>query len=157
MIKDVRMHAGIESEKRSVYDNEDKSEFFLRSVNLKIYRGERVMVYGESSSGKSSLLYSILGEMSKESETTRVLKKGKVAFMKQSPWIFAGSIKENIILGEEYNEILMEQCLRTCQIWHDLELQSFDDGLETILGDTSDNISGGQKARIALARCFYQK
>lgn len=94
--------------------------------------------------------------MKKKNEKCILRKKGKVSFLKQNRWILGGSIKENIILGKEYDEEWMGKCLKTAQIFQDFESGCFQDGLDTILGDTSDTVSGGQKARISLARCFYQ-
>ena len=142
--------------------------FELKDVSIKVKKGEKVFIFGDSSSGKSSLLYAILGEMTevtakppiqKNASKTRrsAIKKknGVFGLVTQQRWIVGDTIKNNIILALEYDDDRMKRCLENSQLVDDLP--QFSDGLETVLGDTSDNISGGQKARIALARCFYQK
>ena len=122
-------------------------------------RGEKVMVFGDSSSGKSSLLYAILGEMNEvfphSNHSSVKTKRGSFGLLTQQRWILGDTVKNNILLALEYDEEKMKRCLEASQLVDDLP--NLSDGLETVLGDTSDNVSGGQKARIALARCFYQK
>ena len=171
---------------KSQSKREQRVAFELKDVSLKIKKGEKVFIFGDSSSGKSSLLYAILGEMSeleekstqdqrfeeklhpafaqetqqlKESkkiaESSIKLKRGRFGFVSQQRWIIGDSIKNNIILALNYDDERMRKCLENSQLIDDLP--QFSDGVDSILGDTSDNISGGQKARISLARCFYQK
>lgn len=77
--------------------------FRLRGVNLKIRRGETVFVVGKSNSGKSSFLYSILGETICSSSYSRdkkvVMRSGKVSIVTQSPFTFMGTFTENIYMG----------------------------------------------------------
>lgn len=137
--------------------DDNTNGFFIKDVNLKVKNGEKVMIIGKSCSGKSSLLYSILGEMIPNSliGKTEVIRQGRVAFLSQERWIIGDTIKENITLGNDFDEALMQRALNASQLLEDLA--NFDHGLDTVLGDSGDTISGGQRARIALARCFYQK
>ena len=128
---------------------------FLMGINLEVFRGERIIVFGEGGSGKSSLLYCMLGEMIPETRASKIEKRGKIAFMAQERWMIGDTIKENITMGKEFDQSRMNKCLETSMLVHDLKI--LNEGLETVLGDTSDTVSGGQKARIALARCFYVK
>jgi ABC-type transport system involved in cytochrome bd biosynthesis fused ATPase/permease subunit len=130
-------------------------EFVLRNVNLSIKKGEKVVIFGDSTSGKSSLLYCCLGEMIPEHNEIKVKKCGKMCLMDQGRWLIGDTVKENITLGKPYDESEMEEALRASELLPDLG--TFSHGLETGLGDTTDTVSGGQRARIALARCFYQK
>lgn len=146
-------------------ESDSRNIFFLTDINLSIKKGERIAVIGKSCSGKSSLLYSILGEMipiDKPSEDmnttgvkTEVTTNGKVVFMSQQRWIIGDTIRENITLGKEYDEELMQKALEASQFV--VDLLGMEHGLDTVLGDSGDTVSGGQRARIALARCFYQE
>ena len=65
------------------------------------------------------------------------------------------SIRENILLGKAYDETLMDKALEAADLLTDLD--QFPNGIDTVISDSGDSVSGGQKARIALARCFYQE
>ena len=133
----------------------EKGQFYLTDVNLKIKKGETVVVLGKNCSGRSSLLYSLLGEMVPVTQQSTIIVNGEVAFLSQARWLLGMSVRENILLGKDYDEEKMNEALRCSQLEKDLETLQY--GLETSVGDNGDTVSGGQRARIALARCFYQK
>ena len=128
--------------------------FMLRDVNLSVKKGEKIGVIGRSSSGTSSLLYAMIGEMI-PLDSARVYRNGTISYLSQSRWLMGASIKENILLGKPYDYDLMQMALEAADLLKDLD--QFSDGIETILSDNGDSVSGGQRARIALARCFYQE
>ena len=128
--------------------------FMLRNVNLSIRKGEKIGVIGRSSCGTSSLLYAMIGEMVPVG-SAKVLKSGSMSYLSQGRWLMGGSIKENILLGKPFEEDLMVMSLEAADLLDDLD--QFTDGIDTILSDNGDSVSGGQRARIALARCFYQE
>ena len=132
-----------------------ENEFMLKNVNLSIRKGEKIAVIGKSSSGTSSLLSALAGEMVPIARAM-VLKSGSLGFLPPLRWILGGSIKENILLGKVMDSGLMESCLRAVDLEEDLEEQ-FEAGLETVLASGGGTVSGGQRSRIALARCLYQK
>jgi len=139
-------------------DDEDMgTDFFVRGVNIEIKKGEKVAVIGRSSSGKSSFLYSIMGEMipMNINGTTEIVRNGRVSYLAQNRWVIGTSIKENICLGKKYDEEMMDKALLASQLAFDI--QNLSHGIDTILSDSGDTVSGGQKARIGLARCFYQE
>ena len=78
---------------------------------------------------------------------------GTLAFASQLPWIFSGSVRDNILCGLDYNEIRYFQVVEVCALKQDLTL--FPDGDQTLVGEKGISLSGGQKARINLARCLY--
>ena len=129
-------------------------QFMLKNVTIDIKKGQKVAVIGGSSSGMSSLLYAMIEEMIPV-RPSKVIRNGSVAFLDQSRWLMGCSIKENITLGKEYNAERMRLTLEASELKSDLDLLT--DGLKTIISDDASSISGGQKARIALARCFYQE
>ena len=125
-------------------DNNELNQFYMRGVNLQIKKGEKVMVYGKSCSERSSLLYSVMGEMIPMSEETRVIVNGSVSHLAQTRWLLGMSIKDNVVLGKDFTQHRMDEALRCSQLVKDMD--TFQDGLETLLGDNGDTISGGQRA-----------
>ena len=129
-------------------------DFKLEDINLRIKYGEKVFVIGKSGSGKSSLLYSILGEMVNLSKgRTKVTRNGTAIFVAQDLWTIGDTARNNIVLGGKEDPKLLKEVIRMAQMKEDLK--SMSKGLDTVLGDTGHTVSGGQRARVALARCFY--
>ena len=143
-----------EFERHDLHHLDKEDEFMLRDINLSVRKGEKIGVIGRSSSGTSSLLYAMIGEMVPVGPA-KLLKRGSVSYLSQGRWLMGGSVKENILLGKAYDEKLMAKSLEAADLLADLG--QFTDGIETILSDNGDSVSGGQRARIALARCFYQE
>ena len=138
-------------ESNNLYNEEG---FMLRNINLSVRKGEKIGVIGRSSSGTSSLLYAMIGEMIPVG-SAKILKRGSMSYLSQGRWLMGGSVKNNILLGKEYDQKLMRGALEAADLLADLD--QFTDGVETMLSDNGDSVSGGQRARIALARCFYQE
>ena len=113
--------------------------------------GELLVVVGKIGAGKTSLLYSIMDETVKKSGVHTV--RGSVAYVEQEPFIFSGSIIDNITFGLEYAECRFRKAVMAAQLDEDLE--QFSNGWQTVIGERGINISGGQKARISLARALY--
>ena len=76
---------------------------------------------------------------------------GKVSYFSQNPWIFCGTVRENILFGQEYREDWYKEVVECCALKRDFMLFG-PAGDETVIGDRGVNLSGGQKARISLAR-----
>ena len=76
--------------------------------------------------------------------------KGRVAFASQESWSFNGSVRENILLGNEFNEIKYRRVVYVCALERDFKLFPYGD--RTLVGERGVSLSGGQKARITLAR-----
>jgi ATP-binding cassette, subfamily C (CFTR/MRP), member 4 len=81
--------------------------------------------------------------------------KGKVSYAAQKPWLFEGSIKKNILFFENFEKERYEKVIYICDLEKDLKL--FQHGDETLVGDRGVKLSGGQKARINLARALYKE
>ena len=78
---------------------------------------------------------------------------GKIGFASQDPWIFDGTIKQNILFGREFEPGRYNETIRLCCMEYDLS--TFENGSDEIVGDRGTNLSGGQKARLNLARAIY--
>ena len=80
--------------------------------------------------------------------------KISIGYAAQEPWMRSATIRENILFGADFDEARYEQVLQACALKEDLN--SFEKGDETVVGEKGINLSGGQKARVALARACYQ-
>ncbi|KAL8122791.1 hypothetical protein AgCh_010969 [Apium graveolens] len=123
----------------------------LKNINLEVKRGKKIAVCGSVGAGKSSLLYALLGEISKTSGTVDVL--GSVAYVSQGAWIQSGTIRDNILSGQPMEKRKYEEAIRVCAL--DKDIDSFDYGDLTEIGQRGLNMSGGQKQRIQLCRAVY--
>lgn len=123
----------------------------LANINLSIGRGEKVAVCGPVGAGKSSLLYAILGEIPKISGSVDVF--GSVAYVSQTSWIQSGTVRDNILYGKPMDKARYGKAIKCCAL--DKDIESFDHGDLTEIGQRGLNMSGGQKQRIQLARAVY--
>jgi ATP-binding cassette subfamily C (CFTR/MRP) protein 4 len=125
---------------------------FQASLCCKFPRDALTLLLGKNASGKSTLLRCILGETRKTRGVLSV--KGSVAYYDQTPTVVSGSVKDNILFGnpltlDKYQEVVQACCL-------DADFATLAQGDDTVLGEQSAAISGGQKARICLARTLYR-
>ncbi|XP_055020441.1 ATP-binding cassette sub-family C member 4-like isoform X2 [Boleophthalmus pectinirostris] len=125
----------------------------LQNVSLNLSSNQLLAVIGPVGAGKSSLLSSILGELPNEKGMMKVT--GQLTYASQQPWVFPGTIRSNILFGKDLNPQKYERVLRACALKRDLEL--LPDGDLTVIGDKGATLSGGQKARVNLARAVYQE
>nr|KAJ3419613.1 Multidrug resistance-associated protein 1 [Polyrhizophydium stewartii] len=124
--------------------------FALQDITLDIPRGSLVAVVGSVGSGKSSLLSALIGGMRKTVGESALF--GSVAYCAQEPWIMSGTIEENIVFGDDSVRARIPDAVTAACLDHDLEMLS--NGLGTQIGEKGINLSGGQKARVALARAI---
>ncbi|KAM7190125.1 P-loop containing nucleoside triphosphate hydrolase protein [Naviculisporaceae sp. PSN 640] len=125
----------------------------LRIGDLAIPKGRLTAVIGPTGSGKTSLLLSILGELSATSGHFTL--QGQVSYAAQEPVILSGTFRDNITLGSglydhsKYHDILRRTGL-------DIDLSGCPGGPENaVIGESGGNLSGGQRARVGLARALY--
>lgn len=78
---------------------------------------------------------------------------GSIALVEQQPYIYSGTIKENILFGREFNKMKYDLVITSCCL--ETDLAELPNGQQTEIGEKGINISGGQKARISLARAVY--
>ncbi|KAI8895252.1 P-loop containing nucleoside triphosphate hydrolase protein [Globomyces pollinis-pini] len=146
----------VEFNEQSKVKNDDYSlkedDFSLKGINLNIEKGSLVAIVGSVGSGKSSLLSAIIGEMKKEAG--KAIVYGTMAYCPQQPWILTASIRDNILFGSKNDSDRLDSVVQTCSLERDV--QDMSDGLNTEIGEKGVNLSGGQKARISLARAIMK-
>ncbi|XP_077580290.1 ATP-binding cassette sub-family C member 4-like isoform X1 [Stigmatopora nigra] len=125
----------------------------LQDISLTVKSHQLLAVIGPVGSGKSSLLSAILGELCQDTGTLMV--RGQLNYASQQPWVFPGTIRSNILFGREMDHQKYQCILKACALNKDLEL--LPDGDLTLIGDKGGTLSGGQKARINLARAVYEE
>ncbi|XP_055381053.1 probable multidrug resistance-associated protein lethal(2)03659 [Condylostylus longicornis] len=125
----------------------------LSDLNIHIKERSLFAIIGSVGAGKSSFLNAILGEMQLNEGVLHV--NGKVSYCCQEPWLFEGSIRDNIVFIEGFDEKRYKEVIRVCALQRDIDLWPHGD--TTIVGERGIILSGGQKARVNLARAVYKK
>jgi ABC-type multidrug transport system fused ATPase/permease subunit len=108
-------------------------------------------VIGEVGSGKSGLLLALAGEL--PYFTGRIALNGRVAYVEQEPVILSGTVRENILFLSDFDPQLYERAVEWADLRADFEQLPLSD--RTLVGEKGVTLSGGQKARVALARALY--
>ncbi|XP_029302444.1 multidrug resistance-associated protein 4-like isoform X2 [Cottoperca gobio] len=150
--QDERKEASVEIQDLVCYWDKSLDAPSLQNLSFTLNSNQLLAVIGPVGAGKSSLLSTILGELPYEKGVLKV--KGQLTYAAQQPWVFPGTIRSNILFGKELNSQKYERVLRACALKRDLEL--LPDGDLTPIGDRGATLSGGQKARVNLARAVYQ-
>ena len=127
----------------------------LSKINISIPKNSLVMVVGPVGSGKTSLLMSMLSELPITQGSLYIdpLLQESTAFVGQTPYIQSGSVIDNILFGSTKNKKLLQKVLTSCDLNKDLSQLS--NGDRTLVGEKGVTLSGGQRARVALARATY--
>ena len=171
----------------------------LKDIELEIGKGEFVAILGDTRSGKSSILSSIIGEMLyvndetiQEYKNNEIYKpekdeedkaklyllalnnknyeqftesrknqdqvpvihvSGSVSYAQQNPWILNQTVRNNILFGEKQDEVRYYRTVKSCQLLKDFQV--FEGGDLTQIGEKGSSLSGGQKARVSMARAVY--
>ncbi|KNG86129.1 ABC transporter [Aspergillus nomiae NRRL 13137] len=123
----------------------------LSDINLKVSRGLTV-ICGKVGAGKSALLQALLGELDRLSGVSETPSE-MVGYCSQTPWLQSMSIRDNILFSSAYDERRYKQVLEACALLPDLA--NFKHGDLSFVGENGIGLSGGQKARVALARAVY--
>ncbi|KAL7418721.1 hypothetical protein Q5752_006404 [Cryptotrichosporon argae] len=136
----------------------DASDFKLQVPDVTFPKGKISLIAGPTGSGKTSVLLSLIGELHFEAKPESYFhlpRLGGVSYAAQESWCSSDSIRDNILFGEPYEEERYNAVVHDCGLETDLKL--FDDGDATEVGEKGITLSGGQKARITLARAIYSK
>ena len=129
----------------------------LKDINLTIKKGSFIGVFGEVGSGKSNLIHAIMNNYdivgTKTHSSNRIKIAGNIAYVPQNPWIINDTLRNNILFFKEMDEERYKEIISLCELEEDIKCLNGGDMAE--LGEKGLNLSGGQKARIALARALY--
>lgn len=135
----------------------------LENINFKISKGETVGIVGKTGSGKTTLIKQLLRLYPVKRDTLLLDNRGiekyydysvreKMGYAPQEYQLFSKTIKENILFYRENLENNLEQALVQSDIKKDIE--SFKDGINTLVGENGISLSGGQKQRLGIARAI---
>ncbi|KAL3283027.1 hypothetical protein HHI36_006186 [Cryptolaemus montrouzieri] len=125
----------------------------LRNINLEVTPGLLTVVIGPVGCGKSCLLYMIIRELPEFEGNVDV--RGVISYASQEPWLFSGTIRQNILFGRDFNKKRYQEVCFVCALNADFKL--LPQGDKTMVGEKGSALSGGQRARVNLARAIYKE
>ncbi|CAG9767681.1 unnamed protein product [Ceutorhynchus assimilis] len=157
----------LEEKQESIVQHTEESEVSLQGVSaswvpgntilsnleMVVPKGKLCAIVGPVGSGKSSLLQLLLGELP---PTHGKIKIGSnLAYSSQEPWLFVASVRKNIMFGTHYDRQRYKEVTKVCALEKDFE--QLPHGDKTMVGERGVSLSGGQRARINLARAIYRE
>ncbi|CAH2068593.1 unnamed protein product, partial [Iphiclides podalirius] len=131
----------------------DPNFLALKNISVRIRKGKLCAIIGAVGSGKSSILQLLLKEL--PAATGSISVYGKVSYACQEAWLFPSTVRENILFGLPYDKEKYKQVCRACSLEKDFK--QFPYGDQTLVGERGVSLSGGQRARINLARAVYRE
>ncbi|CAG2118385.1 unnamed protein product, partial [Medioppia subpectinata] len=123
----------------------------LNNISFDVNPGKLTVIIGSVGSGKTAVLMAILKELKIKSGSVSV--SGKLGYASQESWIFGGTVKENILFGQKFDERKYTRVVHVAAL--DEDLKQLPAGDQTVVGDRGVTLSGGQRARVSLARTLY--
>lgn len=116
----------------------------LENINADFPKGKLIGIIGPVGEGKSSFLQALLRELPLESGSIRI--NGTISYACQEPWVFAGTVRENILFGQEMDRMRYDAVVKSCALEKDFQLLPHGD--RTIINERGQSLSGGQRARV---------
>ncbi|HFQ6160739.1 TPA: ABC transporter ATP-binding protein/permease [Staphylococcus aureus] len=136
------------------YDDSDR--LVLNDLNLEIFKGDQIALVGPNGAGKSTLTHLIAGVYQPTIGTISTNQRDlNIGILSQQPYIFSASIKENITMFKDIENNTIEEVLDEVGLLD--KVQSFTKGINTIIGEGGEMLSGGQMRRIELCRLLVMK
>ena len=129
----------------------NSESYILRDINFEVAQKSLVVMTGPVGSGKSSVLSAINQEVALSEGS--IFCPGTIAYVPQKPWVFPGTVRENILFGERFDEERFRRVIGVCALQRDMD--TFPHADQTFVGEHGVVLSGGQQARISLARAVY--
>jgi ATP-binding cassette, subfamily C (CFTR/MRP), member 4 len=134
---------------------QEMSSTVLSKLNITVQRGDFVIVIGPVGCGKTSLLMTLLNELPLETGTLFLHSdlRNSTAYVGQTPYIQSGTVADNITFGAAMNADRFKKVCKACAL--DTDIRALSNGELTLVGEKGVTLSGGQRARVALARAAY--
>ncbi|KAJ2894451.1 hypothetical protein MKZ38_007530 [Zalerion maritima] len=129
------------------------SKLALESITFSARKGQLSCLVGRVGAGKSSLLHALLGDLRKVSGTVTV--HGSTAYVAQQAWVLNASVRDNILFGHRWDPEFYDETIKACALLEDFA--QLPHGDRTEVGDRGIALSGGQRARLTLARAVYAR
>ncbi|XP_054158398.1 ATP-binding cassette sub-family C member 4-like [Oppia nitens] len=123
----------------------------LSDISFTVRPRKLTVIIGAVGSGKTAVLMAILNELKLQQGSVSV--SGRLGYASQESWIFGGTVRDNILFGKSYDERKFKQVVHVAALEEDMKQLPFGD--QTIVGDRGVTLSGGQRARVSLARTLY--
>ncbi|KAJ7751710.1 hypothetical protein B0H16DRAFT_824510 [Mycena metata] len=146
-------------------DDAENHRFELKDLSVLFPQGKLSVITGPTASGKTALLLALMGEMTLLPGGRIIMSKNNtvdehgnmqgIAYAAQSPWLRHQSIKDNILFGSPLDQERYDTVVECCALEPDFGM--LEDGDATEIGENGISLSGGQKARVALARAVYAR
>ena len=132
-----------------LYESDER--YLLQDVSFDASKSSLTVITGQVGSGKSTLLAAIAGEVIRSSGN--IVCSGTIAYVSQTAWVFSGTFRENVLFGELYDEKKYADVIEACALKEDIN--RFSNGDLSFVGEHGVAMSGGQRARLNLARAVY--
>ena len=138
-----------------------EKDYFFKDINIQIKKNEKILINGVTGSGKTTLLSILIG-MLKINKGSIVIDGNNYpsnefminsGYVPQTIYLLDDTIKNNILVGRDYNELRLKKCLELSQL--EPYLENLPDYVDTIVGEKGTKISGGQIQRVGIARALY--
>ncbi|XP_046746877.1 ATP-binding cassette subfamily C member 4-like [Diprion similis] len=165
---DKRLEHGISIELVNVAANWVSAQLppTLCELSMEVKSKSLTVLVGSVGSGKSSVLHLLLGELpvgagrlsyftGENNDKTRINSQDiRISYTSQDPWLFPASVRANILFGQPYNRKRYQEVTRVCALVKDFE--QLPQGDMSFVGERGASLSGGQRARVNLARAVYR-
>jgi len=143
-VKDLRATLGGGGERS------EEDLFRLSVADFEIGRGELVALVGQVGSGKTAFAHAFLGRLE---HTGSLAAPSIVGYAPQEPFVVSGTIRENVVMGRDFDEAAFQKAIAIASFARDVD--AFSHGVDTIIGERGTTLSGGQQARLQVARAAY--